>query len=41
MEYCVITLQNLLDLAPDKKLPIHQTHRYFVQVWSPQTLLNT
>ncbi|CBY08855.1 unnamed protein product [Oikopleura dioica] len=32
MEYCVITLQNLLDLAPDKKLPIHQTHRYFVQL---------
>lgn len=32
MEHCVTTLQDMLDTAPDKKLPIHQTHRYFIQL---------
>ena len=28
MEYCVAVLQELLDKAPNKKLPIWQAHRY-------------
>ena len=32
MEHCVITLQDLLDTADRKRLPTHQTHRYFLQL---------
>lgn len=32
MEYCVIVLQELLDYAPAKKLPIWQAHGYFIQL---------
>ena len=32
MEHCVITLQDLLDCAPEKRIPTHQTHRYFLQL---------
>lgn len=32
MEHCVITLQDLLDTADHKRLPTHQTHRYFLQL---------
>lgn len=32
MEYCTGTLQDLLDFAPEKKLPISQAHQYFLQL---------
>ena len=32
MEHCVITLQDLLDSAAGKRLPVHQSHRYFCQL---------
>ncbi|XP_041787998.1 serine/threonine-protein kinase stk11 [Anopheles merus] len=32
MEYCVGGLQEMLDSVPDKRLPIHQAHDYFVQL---------
>lgn len=32
MEHCVITLQDLLDSANQKRLPTHQAHRYFTQL---------
>jgi len=32
MEHCVITIQDLLDTADHKRLPTHQTHRYFLQL---------
>lgn len=32
MEYCVIVLQELLDSIPEKKLPIWQSHGYFIQL---------
>ena len=32
MEHCVITLQDMLDASSTKRLPIHQSHRYFTQV---------
>ncbi|XP_037956883.1 serine/threonine-protein kinase STK11 [Teleopsis dalmanni] len=32
MEYCVGNLQELVDSAPEKKLPLFQAHRYFVQL---------
>lgn len=32
MEYCVGGLQEMLDSVPEKKLPLFQTHRYFVQL---------
>ncbi|XP_058812923.1 serine/threonine-protein kinase stk11 isoform X2 [Topomyia yanbarensis] len=34
MEYCVGGLQEMLDSVPSKKLPMHQTHSYFVQLLS-------
>lgn len=32
MEYCMGGLQEMLDSVPDKKLPMHQAHDYFVQL---------
>uniref|UniRef100_T1GJ16 Protein kinase domain-containing protein n=1 Tax=Megaselia scalaris TaxID=36166 RepID=T1GJ16_MEGSC len=32
MEYCVGGLQELIDSAPEKKLPLFQAHRYFKQL---------
>ncbi|XP_055678076.1 serine/threonine-protein kinase stk11 [Lutzomyia longipalpis] len=32
MEYCVGGLQEMLDSAPEKRLPLFQAHRYFVQL---------
>ncbi|XP_067086582.1 serine/threonine-protein kinase STK11-like [Osmerus mordax] len=32
MEYCVCGLQEVLDWAPGKKLPVFQAHGYFVQL---------
>lgn len=32
MEYCVGGLQEMLDSVPQKRLPIHQAHGYFVQL---------
>ncbi|XP_053687343.1 serine/threonine-protein kinase stk11 [Sabethes cyaneus] len=32
MEYCVGGLQEMLDSAPEKMLPMHQAHGYFVQL---------
>lgn len=32
MEYCVMGLQELLDSAPEKKLPLFQAHDYFSQL---------
>lgn len=32
MEYCVGGLQEILDHAPEKKLPLFQAHRYFQQL---------
>lgn len=32
MEYCVGGLQEMLDSVPEKRLPIHQAHDYFVQL---------
>lgn len=32
MEYCVGGLQEMVDSAPLKKLPLFQAHRYFVQL---------
>lgn len=32
MEYCVGGLQELVDSAPDKKLPLFQVHKYFKQL---------
>jgi serine/threonine-protein kinase 11 len=32
MEFCVLPLQELLDSVPEKKLPMYQTHQYFVQL---------
>jgi len=32
MEYCVIVLQEMLQVAPLQKLPLHQAHKYFVQL---------
>ncbi|VDP29034.1 unnamed protein product [Soboliphyme baturini] len=32
MEYCVGSLQEMLDSVPDKKFPIWQAHMYFVQL---------
>ncbi|XP_065354262.1 serine/threonine-protein kinase stk11 [Calliphora vicina] len=32
MEYCVGGLQEMLDSAPDKKIPVFQAHRYFRQL---------
>ncbi|XP_055377910.1 serine/threonine-protein kinase STK11 isoform X2 [Condylostylus longicornis] len=32
MEYCVGGLQEMLDYAPQKKLPLFQAHKYFVQL---------
>ncbi|XP_053680427.1 serine/threonine-protein kinase stk11 [Anopheles nili] len=32
MEYCVGGLQEMLDSVPDKRLPTHQAHDYFVQL---------
>ncbi|XP_065072415.1 serine/threonine-protein kinase stk11 [Ochlerotatus camptorhynchus] len=32
MEYCVGGLQEMLDSIPEKKLPMHQAHDYFVQL---------
>lgn len=32
MEYCVGGLQEMLDYAPNKKLPLFQAHRYFLQL---------
>ncbi|XP_004530050.1 serine/threonine-protein kinase STK11 isoform X2 [Ceratitis capitata] len=34
MEYCVGGLQELVDSAPEKKLPLFQAHRYFCQLIS-------
>lgn len=34
MEYCVGGLQELVDSAPEKKLPLFQAHRYFSQLIS-------
>lgn len=32
MEYCVGGLQEMLDSVPEKKLPMHQAHDYFIQL---------
>ncbi|EDV92979.1 GH18529 [Drosophila grimshawi] len=32
MEYCIGGLQEMLDNAPDKKMPLYQAHRYFQQL---------
>ncbi|XP_055635621.1 serine/threonine-protein kinase stk11 [Toxorhynchites rutilus septentrionalis] len=32
MEYCVGGLQEMLDSVPERKLPMHQAHDYFVQL---------
>lgn len=32
MEYCVCVLQELLNAAPLSKLPLYQSHKYFVQL---------
>ncbi|XP_005176091.1 serine/threonine-protein kinase stk11 [Musca domestica] len=32
MEYCVGGLQEMLDNAPEKKIPLYQAHRYFRQL---------
>ncbi|XP_014668970.1 PREDICTED: serine/threonine-protein kinase STK11-like isoform X2 [Priapulus caudatus] len=32
MEYCAGVIQELLESVPDKKLPIYQCHKYFVQL---------
>ncbi|KAJ6637429.1 Serine/threonine-protein kinase stk11 [Pseudolycoriella hygida] len=32
MEYCVGGLQEMIDSAPEKKLPLFQAHNYFVQL---------
>lgn len=32
MEYCVAVIQDILDSAPDKRLPVFQAHGYFVQM---------
>lgn len=32
MEYCVCVLQEMLQNAPNSKLPLYQTHKYFVQL---------
>lgn len=32
MEYCVCVLQEMLQTAPLGKLPLFQTHKYFVQL---------
>lgn len=32
MEYCVGGLQEILDSIPQKKIPVYQAHRYFVQL---------
>ena len=34
MEYCIKSLQEMLDYAPGKKFPIWQAHRYFCQLVS-------
>ena len=32
LEYCVTSLQDLLELAPEKKFPTAQAHAYFTQI---------
>jgi len=32
MEYCIGGLQEMLDYAPDKKMPLYQAHKYFQQL---------
>ncbi|KAM8707326.1 hypothetical protein ACLKA7_011420 [Drosophila subpalustris] len=32
MEYCIGGLQEMLDCAPDKKMPLYQAHTYFLQL---------
>lgn len=32
MEYCVCVLQELLAAAPLSKLPLYQSHKYFIQL---------
>lgn len=32
MEYCLGNLQEILDTAPERKLPVWQAHSYFVQL---------
>lgn len=32
MEYCIGGLQEMLDYAPDKKMPLYQAHTYFLQL---------
>lgn len=32
MEYCIGGLQEMLDSVPSKKLPLFQSHRYFIQL---------
>ncbi|XP_030565758.1 serine/threonine-protein kinase STK11 [Drosophila novamexicana] len=32
MEYCIGGLQEMLDHAPEKKMPLYQAHRYFQQL---------